>query len=99
MRVCEIPRGALVTLTGEIDKLDHPYYRINYVDENGKTQTGYIPKSYVTPVSGSTAPETDVYGGEGNNADDIWRMVYIILGFGAICILVDFLLLRKPKTD
>ena len=99
LTVCEIPRGALVTLTGEIDKLDHPYYRINYVDENGKTQTGYIPKSYVTPVSGSTAPETDVYGGEGNNADDIWRMVYIILGFGAICILVDFLLLRKPKTD
>lgn len=97
LTVCEMPRGALVTLTGEIDRLDHAYYQISYVDEKGKTQTGYIPKSYVTPVSGSTAPETNVYGGEDDNADDIWRMVYIILGFGAICILVDYLILRKPK--
>ena len=39
------------------------------------------------------------YGETENDTDRIWRLVYILLGLGVIGILVDVLLLRKPKQD
>ncbi len=94
-----LPRGSQVTLLGEIGELDHEYYRIAYTDEEGNTKTGYIPQSYATPFDAS--PKTNVetiIGGE-QNSDAVWRLAYILLGLGAVGILVDFLLLRKKKTD
>ena len=95
-----LPRGAQITLLGEIDKLDHAYYRIAYTDANGDMKTGYIPQSYATLFDASPKDSnTTLVGKEESNRDAIWRLTYILLGFGAVCILVDFLILRKKKDD
>lgn len=89
-----------ITLLGEIDKLDHPYYHVAYVDENGVRQTGFIPKAYVTDFSATTPiPEQLTYGSLTSNNDSIFRLVYLILGTAVICILVDILILKKRKND
>ena len=94
-----LPRGAEVKLLGEINKLDHAYYEIEYTAENGETVTGFIPQSYVMPFNG-ISPETSTvtYGETEDDNDAVWRFTYIILGLAAIGILVDFLLLYKPKN-
>lgn len=95
-----LPRGAEVTLLGEIGELDHAYYRIAYTDENGALKTGYIPQSYATLFDASPKESTTtLVGDKESNRDAVWRLAYILLGFGAICILVDFLILRKKKDD
>lgn len=99
LTVCNMPRGTEVTLLGEIDKLDHAYYQVAYTDENGEIKTGYIPKVYVTLFNGEPQPETIVLGETESDHDALWRCAYILLGLGAICILVDYLLLRKPKNE
>lgn len=98
LAVVEIPRGAVVTLLGEIHKLDRTYYEISYVDENGVYSKGFIPTSYVNLFDG-TAPitETITYGDTTDDTDSVGRMLYILLGLGAIGILTDVLLLRKIK--
>lgn len=91
LTVREVPRGGEVTLLGEITKLDHEYYHVAY-GEN----TGYIPKSYLSEISASPVQTEEViYGELQDNSDAIFRVIYIILGFAIVCILVDFLLLRK----
>ena len=99
--VTELPRGAEITLLGEIHQLERTYYEIAYVDENGVTQTGFIPTSYVNQFDGTDPlTQTTVYGEAEDDTDSIGRLIYILLGFGAIGILLDFLLLKKPKeTD
>lgn len=93
LTVRELPRNGQVTLLGEITELDHEYYRVSYGE-----YTGYIPKSYVSDISASPAqPEEVVVGNLEDNSDAIFRVIYIILGFGIVCILVDFLLLRKKE--
>ncbi len=95
-----LPRGAQVILLGEIVQLDHDYYRIAYTDENGNVKTGYIPQSYATPFDASPMDNENTAVGETeSNLDSVWRLVYILLGFAAVCILVDFLILRKKKHD
>ena len=95
-----LPRGAKVTLLGEIVQLDHDYYRIAYTDENGNVKTGYIPQSYATPFDASPVEsEHTAIGEEESNRDSVWRLVFILLGLAAICILVDFLILRKKKHE
>ena len=95
-----LPRGAQITLLGEIGELDHDYYRISYVDENGVVRTGYIPQSYTTPFDASPKDsETTIVGETESNREALYRLAYILLGFGAVCILVDFLILRKKKDD
>lgn len=92
----ELPRGCEVQVLGELS-IDHDYYQVSYV-ENGKTKTGYIPRSYVSETDG-LIPEaqTVVYGAEESNRDALWRLAYILLGLAAIAILTDYLLLRKKK--
>ena len=99
LTVATLPRGAEVKLLGEINKLDHAYYEIEYTAENGETVTGFIPQSYVMPFNG-ISPETSTvtYGETEDDNDAVWRFTYIILGLAAIGILVDFLLLYKPKN-
>jgi len=95
-----LPRGAKVTLLGEIGELDHDYYRIAYTDENGVVRTGYIPQSYTTPFDASPKDsETTIVGATESDNDALWRLAYILLGLGAVCILVDFLIIRKKKDD
>ncbi len=98
LTVTALPRGASVTVLGEIRQLDHEYYQVQYVDENGNTLVGYIPKAFTNPFSGLPMPEHSYQAGaEQSDTDAVWRLAYILLGFGAICILVDYLLLRKKK--
>ncbi|MBR2441977.1 MAG: hypothetical protein IKB20_02810 [Clostridia bacterium] len=93
-----LKRSDTVTLLGEISLLEREYYQV-LIQTDGGALTGYIPKAYTTLFDGST-PHTEeiVFGGEPLQ-DELWRSVYILLGFGAICILVDFLILKKPKND
>lgn len=98
--VSELKRGQQVTLIGEIGELDHQYYHILYVDENGVEKTGYIPQSYATLFDAS--PEESEHSGVGSeqsDSDRVWRMAYIILGTAVIGILIDYLLLRKKNKD
>ena len=96
----ELARGAAVTLLGEIDKLDHAYFHVAFEDENGEIKTGYIPQAFVTDFSGLPPKiETIETGATESDLDSVWRLAYLLLGFGAICILTDYLLLRKKKGD
>lgn len=100
LTVSRLDADAEIILLGKIDKLDHPYYHVAFVDENGNRYTGFVPTAYVTDFSGKTpVPEKVVYGDTKNNNDDIFRLCYLILGSGVICILADILLLKKRKKD
>ena len=100
LTVSKLEAGMQITMLGEIDKLDHPYYQIAYTDENGVLQTGFVPKAYVTDFNGAPpVPETVVYGNVENNNDDMFRLCYLLLGAGVVCILVDILILKKRKDD
>ena len=88
-------RGATLSILGEITRLDRAYYYVEYEDGT----RGYVPTSYVTPTSGEAPIDKTPYGATESDTHSIWRMVYLLLSFGAICILVDYLLLRKPKNE
>ncbi len=91
-------RGTQVELLGEVIELDHAYYQVRFTDENGAVKTGFIPKRYVNLFDGSTpVPETVISGSTQSDEDGVWRSTYLILGFGAIVILVDFLILHRSK--
>ena len=97
--VTTLPRGLEIKVLGEITKLDQEYYHILFVDETGTEKTGYVPKSYVTETNGETTVSTPVYGATESDVDAYGRLIYLLLGTGIICILIDFLLLRKPKDN
>ncbi len=91
-------RGTQVELLGEIVKLDHAYYQVRITDENGGVKTGFIPKPYINLFDGSTPVHGTVVSGSTESDDEgVWRSAYLILGFGAIVILVDFLILHRTK--
>ncbi len=93
--LAELPRGAEVTLLGEVNGLDLEYYKVGY----GET-VGYLPKSYVVSFDGSKSSVTETTVGDGvASKEGIWRMAYILLGGTAIGVLVDFLILRKKNDD
>lgn len=95
-----LSQGAKVEVLGEMNNLDYSYYHISYTDENGNTVYGYVPQSYVSPIDGKTEKtENLVFGELEEDKDAIWRLAYLLLGTGVICILVDCLLLRKPRKD
>ncbi len=95
-----LDRGAELSLLGEVEKLDHDYYQVAFTQADGTQITGYIPKSYITSFNGAPLPkEETVYGVTQSDTDARWRFVYLALGLGAICILIDYLLLRKKKDD
>ncbi len=93
-----LKRGAEVALLGEVRGLERGYYKVLVPTENGD-KIGYIPKAYATTFDGRTPAAEQVSFGEEPAQNELWRSVYILLGFGAICILVDFLILRKPKNN
>ena len=89
-----------VTLLGKLTGLETDYYEISYLDEDGNTVIAYLPTSFVTTFEG-TPPETitETYGDPNGDRDSIFRLVYILLGGFAICVLVDFLFLRPRRKD
>ena len=92
--------GAQVAVLGEVTQLDHAYYEIRVTGEDGEEKIGYVPKPYITLFDGSTPhPETVVNGDTETDTDGVWRMAYLILGFGTILILVDYLILHKRKDS
>ncbi|MBE7068259.1 MAG: hypothetical protein E7381_03050 [Clostridiales bacterium] len=96
----DLPRGGEIQLLGEIGELDHEYYHISYTDGTGREITGYIPQSYVTPFNGAPLPTQETTVGENeSDASSVGRLVYLLLGFSVICILTDYLLLRKKKDE
>ena len=99
LTVCDLPRGASVRLIGEITQLDYDYYHIVYAID-GAQKTGYIPKAYINLFDGEPPPtETVVYGATESDSDSVWRLTYILLGFTIVCILTDYLILRKKDQD
>lgn len=93
---CPLARGAAVRVLKTVEKLDWKYYQVEYTDETGATKTGFLPAAYVTDTNGNVPEaETTTLGGENNNSDLVWRLVYIVLGTLVICILVDYLILRR----
>ena len=92
-----LERGACVTVLGEIDELDHAYFHVSYESENGEIKTGYIPQAFVTDFSGVPPISETIEVGETETDDTVWRLAYLLLGFAVICILTDYLLLRKKK--
>ncbi|MBQ7368429.1 MAG: hypothetical protein IJW60_01805 [Clostridia bacterium] len=91
-------RGDEVVLIGEVRELDHAYYEIAFTDAQGETITGYVPQAFVTDFSGiPPVSETIERGETESDHDSVWRLAYLLLGFAAICILTDFLILRKKK--
>ena len=94
----ELERGAMVTVLGEIKELDHAYFHVAFESENGEIKTGYIPQAFVNDFSGlPPASETIEKGETESDLDSVGRLAYLLLGFAAICILTDYLLLRKKK--
>lgn len=90
-----LTRGAQITVIGELNGLDYDYYTVSYQDEQGKTQTGYIPKPFAINFDSSPATQEKVfYGNKQGNTDSMYRLAYLILGAGAVCILSDVLLFR-----
>lgn len=99
MTVQELEKNQKLKLLGEITQLDHDYYLVECETENGKL-LGYLPKAFVTEFDGST-PQTEKHELESLPADTdmIWRLAYLICGFLAICILTDYLILRKRPEE
>ena len=96
----KLPRGSTVTLLGEILRLDHAYYLVEYTAENGEKRTGYIPQVYATLFDGSPEQsQTENFGATESDSDSLGRLAYILLGFAVIAILTDYLILRKKGED
>ena len=93
-------KNQTVRIIGEINDLDYSYYKIEIESTDGETLTGFIPKPYVTFFDGTPKPsETQSYGTVERNQDSLWRMVYLLLGTAAICILLDLLILHRPNDE
>ncbi len=100
LTVTDVPRGAKVEVLGEINQLDYPYYYVGYTDESGVAHYGYVPQAYVAHFDGKPPQSSQsTLGTTKSDKDDIFRFTYLLLGVGAICILVDYLLLRKKPRD
>ncbi|MBQ3220940.1 MAG: hypothetical protein IJB34_03140 [Clostridia bacterium] len=96
----KLPRGGQVAILGEIHRLDHAYYLVEFTAENGETATGYIPQVYANLFDASPAQtQTENFGAPESDFDSLWRLAYILLGFAVIAILIDYLILRKKGEE
>lgn len=93
----ELERGAMITVLGEINELDHTYFHVSYETKDGEIKTGYVPQAFVNDFNGLPPTSETIEVGERESDDSVWRLAYLVLGFAVICILTDYLLLRKKK--
>lgn len=97
LTVQELQKNSQVKILGEINRLDYDYYYVSVETEDGET-TGYLPKAYVSDFDGSTPnAETVIFGNTVDESNSVGRLIYLLLGAAAICILFDYLLIKKPK--
>ena len=58
------------------------------------------PKAYASLINAApTNPSQTLVGATEGDRDAVMRLVYLVLGFAIVCILTDFLLLRKKEED
>lgn len=96
LTVCTVKRGTEIVVLKTVERLDWLYYAVAYTDENGEYKTGYLPAAYVSDVSGKIPPSVStMLGEERNNSDLVWRLAYLVLGTFVVCILTDYLILKK----
>ena len=89
-----------ISLLAKVKGLETEYFEISYTDAEGVEKVAYLPTSFVTEFDGAPPDTiTQTYGDPVNDRDSIFRLVYILLGGVAICILVDFLFLRPRRKD
>ncbi len=90
----EKERNSPLEIVGEIEGVDGKYYAVK-IDEG----IGYVPQTQARPFDGRTPQQTtEILGNAEGNEDAVWRLAYLLLGAVALCILADFLILRKnPK--
>lgn len=94
-KLSSFEKNAQVTLLGEIRGLDCEYYTVSLEDSKA-----YLPKSYVTLFNGAPPATEELHVGEPTtDKDSIWRLAYLVLGAGVICILIDMLILRKKEDE
>ncbi len=94
-----LERGAELMLLGEITLLEREYYAVSYSDADGNAKTGYLPKVCVTPLDGKTDASLLTVGETASRTDAYGRLIYLLLGCAAICVLTDFLILRRFKSN
>jgi hypothetical protein len=95
LTVTVLEKNAEVKVLGKIDDLDYRYYYVEITDESG-TKKGYVPQGYVTAFDGTPKPSTEKsHGAESADKDSVWRLAFILLGGAIVCILADYLILRK----
>lgn len=96
--VTTLDKDKEISLHGELH-LEQTYYLVSFED-GGVKQTGYLPSVYVSLFNGEPPKsENRVYGDTASDGDSVWRLWYILLGTAAVCILIDFLLLRKSAKE
>lgn len=96
LTVQDLQKNTQVTILGELNRLDYDYYYVSITTEDGEI-TGYLPKAYVSDFDGSTPnAETVVFGDTLDESHSVERLIFLLLGAAAICILLDYLLIRKP---
>lgn len=100
LQVTELTKNQAVTLIGEVTDLDYSYYKIRFTDENGTEQIGFIPQGYINLFDGTPNPsETTTYRETAPNKDSARRLLFLLLGAGAVCILTNLLLLHRRNKD
>lgn len=98
LKVTTAPKNAQITLLGEIVGLDYDYYCVEYAISDTEKAVGYVPKAYVTDKD-CTPPtaENKEYGAFEADTDSTRRLLFLLLGTAAICILFDLLIIRLKK--
>ncbi len=90
-----LPRRTEVTLLGEINGIDGEYFVVRHGEK-----IGYVTKSHVSEFDGAPpVTQTESLGDAKDDAGAIWRLAYLLLGSVAICILIDYLILRKRNEE
>ena len=99
LTVCSLPKNAEVTVLGEIDTADYRYYYISYTDGGRNRKDGLCPETLRHAVRRfpGAVPQPANFGGKGVDWDSIWRMVFLLLGTASICVLTDYMILRRRK--
>ncbi len=91
----EIERNAPLHIVGAIESVDGKYYAVKIGEK-----VGYIPQTHARLFEGvAPSPSQEVFGDVDSDKDAVWRLTYLLLGSVAICVLADYLILRKKNDD
>ncbi len=96
--IASMERGSEVKVLGKVEGLNLDYYLVEYKTATGESKTGYAPCAYVSAIKGETPTQNPQKGKFEPDKGSIGRLIYLLLGFGVVCILTDYLILRKPKN-